>query len=91
MEKRKRTFGKTVVSRRLLNQAILENDRQQKSYDFALSLTGSQRHEARDLASVLKGRGCNVFFDEYETSNLIGTILLSICITYMQNSLLVVS
>jgi hypothetical protein len=75
MDKRKRKFGTTIVSRRSLNDVIAENERQEKSYEFALSFAGAQRHEARDLASVLKGRGCTVFFDEYETSSLIGTNL----------------
>ena len=55
------------------NQIGPESD---TKYDFALSFSGAQRTQARDLANALKGRGCYVFFDEFETMTIVGKNLV---------------
>ncbi len=74
-KKRKQHFKTTVVSRRLIDNAIHHHSEQNVEYDFALSFAGAQRAEARDIASILSGRGCKVFFDEYETTRIVGSNL----------------
>jgi len=41
-------------------------------YDVAISFAGENRDIARDLANRLKKKGVNVFFDEFEESDLWG-------------------
>ena len=42
------------------------------TYDVALSFAGEDRPEAEELAEILKNKGVNVFYDEYEKANLWG-------------------
>ena|ERR1700724_2117315 len=63
------------VSRNQIDSAIGRGREHEVDYDFALSFAGAQRAEARDLASILAGRGCRVFFDEYETTSIVGSYL----------------
>jgi hypothetical protein len=70
LAKRRQFFDTEIVSRHTLDQQIRrESD---TKYDFALSFSGAQRTQARDLANALKGRGCHVFFDEFETMTIVG-------------------
>jgi hypothetical protein len=68
--KRKQYFDTEIVSRRQLDEQIKWKPNYE--YEFALSFSGAQRTQARDLANALERRGCHVFFDEFETTNIIG-------------------
>jgi hypothetical protein len=68
--KRRQHFGTDIVPRDGLDQEI--QPLKDSNYDFAIFFSGAQRTQARDLANALKGRGCNVFFDEYETTSIVG-------------------
>jgi hypothetical protein len=41
-------------------------------YEVALSFAGDNRDVSRELAGLLRGQGCRVFFDEYEQAELWG-------------------
>jgi hypothetical protein len=75
MEKRYKYFKKGIVSRRSMDLAIRGIENGKYDFDFAISFAGAQRSEARDIASILNGRGCKVFFDEYETTSILGSNL----------------
>lgn len=68
--KRVSHFGSDIVSRVQLDSRIGEG--RHWEYDFAISFSGAQRSQARDIANALKGRGATVFFDEFETTELVG-------------------
>ena len=72
LAKRRQFFNTEIVSRSVLDQALLSRDEHRVKYDFALSFSGAQRAHARDLANALNGRGCDVFFDEFETPTIVG-------------------
>src|SRR5262245_6810319 len=60
-------------------------------YDVALSFAGEDRQHARELATHLKMRHLNVFFDAFETSHLWGQNLYShLCDIYQNRSQYVV-
>jgi TIR domain len=74
LAKRRQYFDTEIVSRGTMdNQIRHESD---TKYDFALSFSGAQRTQARDLANALKGRGCDIFFDEFETLTIVGKNLV---------------
>lgn len=72
LRKRKTHFGAEIVAREEMDHRIRYGHSAAREYDFALSFSGAQRAFARDLANALTGRGCKVFFDEYETPSLLG-------------------
>ena len=44
----------------------------EKQYDVALSFAGEDRHDAKQLAELLKAGGYSVFYDEFERAQLWG-------------------
>lgn len=68
--KRRTYFDSEIVSRDTLDHQIRSHAK--TTYDFAISFSGAQRSQARDLANAFKGRGSSVFFDEFETTGIVG-------------------